>query len=428
LRRAWPVTGECRRLLIMPGEMEIPGFIDSHSHDDLALLADPARKVKASQGVVHQVIGNCGLTPFPLASGDHPEYEKFLYSVLGECGRRDGGLFLSPRDFVAALPKNVTVLAGYNTIREHLFGALARPLDADERRLVRAQIDAALDAGAKGVSIGLAYRPALEADRDELVALAEATPLLTVHMRNESNALLESIDEVAGAVLEARRRGAQCHLHISHLKIAGEANWGLKESLLASIARWRDEIGVTFDHYPFNFGSTGLAALLPPEFSSLPHDKLARVPAEAIEARLADSDWENYFDFAGPGNLVLVNLTFWPHLNGTTLEERNLGELIRDLVLSEPNPSVLIRGQSDAVIDELLKLPYGCVGSDALPDVTEHPRLTSTFPVYLERTKALGLSLEFAVEKASHLPRRVFGIENAPAIRIDSDTWKVLPV
>jgi N-acyl-D-aspartate/D-glutamate deacylase len=403
----------------------LPGFVDSHSHDDLALLSDPLREVKRRQGIVHQVIGNCGLTPFPLRSGDHPEYEKFLYSVLGECPRRDGGLFVSPADFLTSLPKNVTALAGYNTIREHLFGAISRPLDADELRKARGLIDEALEAGAKGVSIGLAYRPALEADRDELVALAQSTPLLTVHMRNESNALLQAIDEIAGAVRDARRGGASCHLHISHLKIAGEANWGLKDRLLKSIARWRNEIGITFDHYPFNFGSTGLAALLPPEFSSLPHDKLARVPASAIEARLGETDWENYVDFAGPANLVLVNLTFWPHLNGTTLEGQDLGELIRDLVLSEPNPSVLIRGQSDAVIDELLKLPYGCIGSDALPDVGEHPRLTSTFPVYLERMKALGLSLDFAIEKAARLPRRIFGIESARTVRIDPASWEI---
>lgn len=402
----------------------VPGFVDAHSHDDLAILRDPGRPVKRRQGVTHQVIGNCGLTPFPLVAGASPEYEAFLVSVLGGSGAAPP-LYAEAADFVRVAPRNVTVLLGYNTLRERLFGPRTRPLDGGERRLAGEGIGRALDAGARGVSIGLAYRPALHADREELVALASATPLLTVHMRNESSGILDSVDEIAGAVEEANRRGARCHLHISHLKIAGKAYWPLFEALHGKVLGWHEAIGVTFDHYPFAFGSTGLAALLPPEFSSLTREQLRKVEAGAIEARLGDADWENYVGFAGADGLVLTGLVRHPELNGRTLAGLPLGETIRDLVASEPSPAVLIHGQSERVIEEFLKLPFGCIGSDALPEVTAHPRLTSTFPEYLRRMKALGMSLEFAVEKASLLPRRIFGIEDATTIEVDEETYAI---
>lgn len=413
--------------LAQPGERRIrmvPGFVDAHSHDDLAIFRDPGRPVKRRQGVTHQVIGNCGLTPFPLVPGMSPEYEKFLASVLGGSGRAPA-LYDRVQDFTSVAPRDVTVLLGYNSLRERLFGPLERPLDAKERANAAAGIGIALENGARGVSIGLAYRPALHADREELIALASATPLLTIHMRNESAGILDSVEEIAGAVEEAGRRGARCHLHISHLKIAGKKYWHFLERLHERVRFWHESIGITFDHYPFPFGSTGLAALLPPEFSSLAHDALRRVPASDIEGRLGDTDWENYVSFAGVDGLVLTGLVAHPELNGKTLEGLSLGELIRDLVVSEPSPAVLIYGQSDRVIDEFLKLPFGCIGSDALPDVAAHPRLTSTFPEYLRRMKRLGLSLEFAVEKASLLPRRIFGIESAETIAVDEETFEV---
>lgn len=368
--------------------------------------------MKADQGIRHQVIGNCGLTPFPLKRKTSPRYREFLKSVLGSYPdvREE---FESAFEFRRTAPKSVTMLAGYNSMRMDLFGPLDRPLDSDERILMQAEISRALEEGARGISIGLAYQPALHADFDELVSLAKATPLLTVHMRNESARLIESIDEMIRVVREA----PNCHLHISHLKIAGQENWGLFERMFSMVALAHEELGVTFDHYPFPFGSTGLAAIFPPEVSGLSREELKRVDLRAVEKRLEDREWENYIAFAGAENLILAGLA-QDELNGKSVADVSL-ETIRNLILEEKSPAMLIKGQSDAVIDELLRLPYGCIGSDALPQVPQHPRLTRTFPEYLARMKRLGMSLEFAVEKASHLPRRIFGIEDGSTVEVE---------
>src|SRR5262249_45426543 len=44
-----------------------PVFIDVHTHDDRALLANPGMAMKASQGVTSVVVGNCGISLAPLA-------------------------------------------------------------------------------------------------------------------------------------------------------------------------------------------------------------------------------------------------------------------------------------------------------------------------------------------------------------------------
>jgi N-acyl-D-amino-acid deacylase len=49
------------------GSAIAPGFIDTHTHDDRALLVDPLMAFKVSQGVTTGVTGNCGISLAPLA-------------------------------------------------------------------------------------------------------------------------------------------------------------------------------------------------------------------------------------------------------------------------------------------------------------------------------------------------------------------------
>ena len=44
------------------GHVLSPGFIDTHTHDDRALLSDPLLASKVSQGVTTVVTGNCGIS------------------------------------------------------------------------------------------------------------------------------------------------------------------------------------------------------------------------------------------------------------------------------------------------------------------------------------------------------------------------------
>src|SRR5690349_10851084 len=49
------------------GKALAPGFVDTHTHDDRALLSDPLMECKISQGVTTVITGNCGISLAPLS-------------------------------------------------------------------------------------------------------------------------------------------------------------------------------------------------------------------------------------------------------------------------------------------------------------------------------------------------------------------------
>src|SRR3954471_66484 len=51
------------------GSALAPGFIDLHSHSDLAVLEN--RKEKSDQGITSEVVGNCGFSAYPC--GHYPQ-------------------------------------------------------------------------------------------------------------------------------------------------------------------------------------------------------------------------------------------------------------------------------------------------------------------------------------------------------------------
>ena len=83
------------------------------------------------------------------------------------------------------------------------------PATDDEISAMRDRLGEALDAGAVGMSTGLAYEPAMPAPTSEIVKLAEllgpAGAIYTTHLRYEEERIEEAMEE---AFLIGRESGA----------------------------------------------------------------------------------------------------------------------------------------------------------------------------------------------------------------------------
>src|SRR2546423_5276735 len=185
---------EGAREVDVSGKIVAPGFIDVHTHDDRALFANPEMAAKASQGVTTVVTGNCGISLAPLLLDEAPPPP---LDLIGDSADYRYGRF---GEYLAALDEappalNAACLVGHSTLRVGAMTALDRAAGEAELAKMCDRLQEALDAGAVGMSSGLAYAPAAGAPPAEIDALARvlrpARALYPTHMRNEGGDVLD---------------------------------------------------------------------------------------------------------------------------------------------------------------------------------------------------------------------------------------------
>jgi N-acyl-D-aspartate/D-glutamate deacylase len=142
------------------GHAVTPGFIDTHTHGDVAMfLPDANLDVKTAelrQGVTTEVCGNCGFSPFP-ADGPHADQVGALMGALTNDGSRTWRDLAAYRAAVTdeRLFTNLAPLAGHGSIRAATLGFEDRAPSPDELRAMVRLAETALAQGAAGISTGL---------------------------------------------------------------------------------------------------------------------------------------------------------------------------------------------------------------------------------------------------------------------------------
>src|SRR5690606_30793110 len=139
-----------------------PGFIDSHCHSDIALIANPSAPSKVHQGVTTEIIGNCGWSSYPLADQTKQSFIRFGKPVFGypeiEWSWHDlPGYF--GRLEKQGTGVNVGSLIGHGAVRAAVMDFEDRAPTPAEMDQMRQLIDANMRAGALGISTGLSYAP-----------------------------------------------------------------------------------------------------------------------------------------------------------------------------------------------------------------------------------------------------------------------------
>lgn len=254
-----------RRTIDLNEAVLAPGFIDLHTHSDFTLSRFPRAEAMLRQGVTTQLVGNCGLSPFPVVDERLDLLRSYTAAI-------DAGLSWNWQDaagyaaHLQALPLavNVGLQIGHGAVRIAIMGFDKRAPSATELVAMERLVAQAFEQGVLGLSSGLIYVPGIYAGLDELVALAKVAKqyggFYSSHIRGEGDTLLDAVDE---ALKVGRRAGVPVQL--SHHKAMGPRNWGRVETTLSMIDQARAEgHDVLADQYPYIAGSTTLTAILPP--------------------------------------------------------------------------------------------------------------------------------------------------------------------
>jgi N-acyl-D-amino-acid deacylase len=377
-------VGRGRDEIDASGKIVAPGFIDTHTHDDVALLVEPQMTPKITQGVTTCVCGNCGVSIAPLPGGDLPE----PLNLLASTGRPR---FVKAADYLDALRDqraavNCVPLLGHSSLRATVMGDTSRSARDDEIAEMRDLARAALRGGYHGISTGTFYAAATHATTDEVIAVC--APLSTeggvfaTHMRSEGDDVMRSLDETARI-----GRALGVTVVVSHHKVAGIANHGRSRETLAFIDDARGRQSFALDCYPYAASSTVLTA-----------DRVAGAEKTLITTS------EPHPEYAG----------------------REVGELATELGMTVEALCAMLHpagatyfSMSEDDVERILQYPATMIGSDGIPlQEKPHPRLWGTFPrVLAHYCRGRGLfPLETAVHKMTGLTAARFGLKDRGVI------------
>jgi N-acyl-D-aspartate/D-glutamate deacylase len=213
--------------------------------------------------------------------------------------------------------------------------------------------------------------------------LAAAGAVYATHMRTESDAILDAMNEAF-----AIGRSARAPVVVSHLKCAGIANWGRSGEVLHAYEAARATQPIGCDCYPYAAGSSTL-------------------DLRQVDERV---------------KIAITWSTPHPEMAGHTLAEIATQWQLPQLEAARrlQPAGAIYHSISEDDMRRFLQHPATMIGSDGLPnDPRPHPRLWGTFPRVLGRycRKEKLFSLTQAIHKMTGMPARRFGLADRGLIR-----------
>lgn len=408
-----------------------PGWIDVHAHSDASLLAAPEAFGKISQGITTEISGNCGLSAFPVLTGEVREHLRGLYAAYDI--NPDWTDFRSYAETVNAVRPavNTVFLCGHNTLRANITGYGKQQLSSEELDSMRAVLAEQLEQGAAGLSTGLLYTPGCFSDERELLALLRTAGsyggIYATHLRNEGDHLEEAVGEAIRLA-----EGAGIPLQISHLKTALPRNWHKLDPILEQIENARKRgIEIHADRYPYTFSQTSLSIVLDKPYDAMTdraiRDVLRNDPAAYEQAskqlEKSERDWTR----------VILSRSSAPTaegLMGETVSEaaaakgRTPAELVMEILREDaPGSLAAFGGMSPENLKRILEQDWVCCGTDETARPLDdslgmsHPRGFGSFPRFICLLRKQGMPMEKIIRKLTALPAEIFRLRGRGLIQ-----------
>lgn len=381
-----------------------PGWIDSHSHSDKRILSAPDQKDKVEQGITFSVTSNCGTSQAPVMNG----------MTVGD--------FLDKADLVPQGSSSV-VLVGHNTLRSSVMGKENRQPTADEMKKMKDLLREGLEAGALGMSFGLYYVPGCYATIDECIELAKVVAehgkLITSHIRNEADGIIEAVEEF---LTIARESG--CRAVFSHHKAMDKANWGKVKDTLAIIDKAAEEgVDVYQDTYPYTASSTTVMARFVPKMFHPEGTKNAvalldsKEKCEEIKAHWMkkwgdDLSWVLVISCGDRKEYAGKNVNEIAEMMGHTDRYEAVFDIIR---LSNGTAQACFFMMCEEDLEYVLKHPRTMICTDdvASGGSVYHPRLRASFPRAIAKyvRERNVLTLPEMIRRMTSLPAHVYHLD-----------------
>ncbi len=417
-----------KRTIDAAGKVVAPGFIDMLGQSEITILVDPRLPSKIYQGITSEITGE-GNSIAPLndaiIQADRTGYDHYKinpdWRTLGQ--------------YFARLEKqgigiNLATYVGATQVRRMVLGDDDKQPTPEQLEQMKVLVRDAMKDGAVGLSTSLEYAPAPYAKTDELIALAaeaaKSGGIYATHMRNESDSVLEAIDETL-------RIGREAHIPVEiwHLKVAGKANWGHMPEVIAKINAARAAgADVSADTYAYTAWYNDFSAFIPPWAHDGGTAKLVeRLKDPTSRARIRkdmltpSKDWDNEWqEIPGPEAIMIgaVENPKFLGLQGKRLSEiaklwnKDPMEALFDFMVEDPSAGVAVFGMAQPDVTLALQQPWVAMDNDSSGTSPEgllgqehpHPRAYGTFPRVLSKyvRDEKVLKLEDAIRKFTALP------------------------
>ena len=439
------IEDKADRVIDAEGLYVSPGFIDVHCHADFTVLdPDNPRDFKLRQGITTECAGQCGESAAPL----NPDTLDLLKAYVAFESPVEGVLSWRWRTFDEYLrelenfdiPTNFVPMVGHGTVRIDAMGFENRPPTESELVRMKSTVREAMEAGAFGFTVGLAYAPGDYARNDEVIELAKVSAehggIFGTHMRDYSDNIFASLEESFEVGREAK-----LPVVISHVGVQGEANVGKIGKVLDTIENAREEgLEVATDVFPLAAGTT-LRLLLPHWVSEgtleelfrrlRDPDERSRMKQAMVEetARLAaDSDvcrWDG---------IRLARVLSEPNqrFQGLTISEisRRRGSdpetTVMDLILEERCQATMYRvfkqteDLAAAVVHSLTMIETDAMGFvEGNPSIGQYGSFPRVLGYYVREKKLI--RLEEAVRKMTSYAAQTMGLRRKGMLREGAD-------
>lgn len=434
-----PTEVEAAEVIDAAGKIVCPGFIDAHSHGDRLIGTEDGRLFKTPQGITTELAGNCGFSYAPVPqerqeeiykSMDfaHPFEEVKKWTTFEHYLQRVEGMDLST---------NMRFYIGHNILRRAVMGTENRPATKAELENMKALLREGMQAGAGGMSTGLIYVPSCYCAPEEPIELAKVVAeydgIYASHIRNESDSVVEAVDEV----LEVGRKTG-VRLNISHHKVQGKENWG-KQKITLEMIREANEAGVhtTCDLYPYPRSMNSMTSCVPPwhlseglaTFTKRLADPSYRAQLRA-EMSSPDTKYDNFYrNSGGWEGVYIADANKTPEAEGRFMTDyaasvgKDPFDAYFDLQIANAgNMKGVYCTMSEDDMCEIAKSPYCVIGTD---DYTTswrdkgHPRASSAFPKaidYFVKEKKI-FTLEEMIRKMTSLTAERLLVANKGLLR-----------